>query len=354
MRKRKRKISTHSRPAKLVVLRLSHLGDLLLIIPALRALRVLYPHAEIVLVTEEEYEPLFSLVSAVDSVVGIKPRELRSCKARQRVVERINGLGPYDPMLDLHNVSRTRALRNSIHARQVLVTNKHTLGRWLLVLLKKDMLPRPWQVAYGHLMPLRALGFAGEMPDHRLEVDNERGLRLAGELGIQMYAPPLAFAPFATRSTKEWHKENYIELARLAVERLGGAVLILGSPAEGERGEALASVLRDGGINALSLAGRVGLGELPHLLSCCRALVGGDTGLAHLASACGIATVAIFGPTTPRLGFAPLGERSAVVERELTCRPCSRHGGERCPLGTLECMREIRPQMVLGALEGLI
>jgi len=58
--------------------------------------------------------------------------------------------------------------------------------------------------------------------------------------------------------------------------------------------------------------------------------------------------IAIFGATDPKFGFAPRGRYDAVVEtRGLPCRPCSIHGGERCPIGTFECMRAISPGMVL-------
>jgi heptosyltransferase-2 len=340
------------RVRKILVLRLSHLGDVLLTIPLLKALDKTFPRAEIRFLTHAEYLPLFSIVPAVDRAIGLSPQDLRS--NRKESITRINRSGPYQLLLDLHNVPATRKLRRSICAEQVLVSAKHTLERWLLILLKKDLLPRQWEVAEGHLSLLQKLDAKVDAIDYHLEVDESAGKKLAGEHNISLSPPPIALAPFATRKTREWPSEYYAELARLAHSRWKAAILVIGSPAEKERGDVLIEEMHRYGVDAINLASKLSLAELPHLLSQCSALVGGDTGLVHLAGACGTPTLAIFGPTTTRLGFAPLGDNSIAVGCELPCRPCSRHGGELCPLGTLECMEKLKPQEVCQLLSDLL
>ncbi|HEX9006414.1 MAG TPA: glycosyltransferase family 9 protein, partial [Bacteroidota bacterium] len=91
------------------------------------------------------------------------------------------------------------------------------------------------------------------------------------------------------------------------------------------------------------------------LLRRCRLLVTNDTAPQHLAVAVGTPVVAIFGPTVPRFGFAPIGPLDTVVETPgLVCRPCGIHGGERCPIGTFECMNLITVQHVLAAVDHIL
>jgi heptosyltransferase-2 len=71
----------------------------------------------------------------------------------------------------------------------------------------------------------------------------------------------------------------------------------------------------------------------------------------HMAAASGLRVVALFGSTSPVLGFAPAGEGHAVLGRELACRPCTVHGRERCPLGHFRCMRDIGTEEVWHAAE---
>ena len=83
------------------------------------------------------------------------------------------------------------------------------------------------------------------------------------------------------------------------------------------------------------------------------ALVSNDSAPMHVATAVGVPVVAVFCATTPAQGFGPYGTRAALVEADLECRPCGRHGGRRCPRGTEDCMRLVGAADVLKALRSL-
>jgi heptosyltransferase-2 len=74
----------------------------------------------------------------------------------------------------------------------------------------------------------------------------------------------------------------------------------------------------------------------------------------HIAVAEGVPVIAIFCATTPALGFYPYSSKAVVLEKDLPCRPCSSHGGRRCPLGTEACIRLIAPEQVYRAVERLL
>ncbi|MDW7996408.1 MAG: glycosyltransferase family 9 protein, partial [Bacteroidota bacterium] len=98
---------------------------------------------------------------------------------------------------------------------------------------------------------------------------------------------------------------------------------------------------------ALSLCGELSIAELLLLFRRARCVVGNDSAPIHLAELVGTPVVAIFGPTVPEFGFAPRLPRSRLIARQLPCRPCSVHGGRRCPIGTHECMESISPLEVM-------
>ena len=89
------------------------------------------------------------------------------------------------------------------------------------------------------------------------------------------------------------------------------------------------------------------------LLKHARALIAGDTGAMHLATAVGTPVLALFGPTVEAFGFFPYHAKATVLQRELGCRPCSAQGGPCCPLGHHRCLQDLQPDEVLEALRKL-
>jgi heptosyltransferase-2 len=158
--------------------------------------------------------------------------------------------------------------------------------------------------------------------------------------------PLLAVAPGSVWATKRW--PFYAELAEL----IEGRIVIVGSTADRELAAGIARIAR---ARAIDATGRLSLLASAELIRRARAIVTNDSAPLHLASAMGTPTVAIFGPTVPEFGFGPLAERSIVLGvTTLACRPCDRHGPQRCPLGHWRCMREITPRQVAAAVQELL
>jgi heptosyltransferase-2 len=74
----------------------------------------------------------------------------------------------------------------------------------------------------------------------------------------------------------------------------------------------------------------------------------------HIASALGVRIIAIFGPTTPKFGFAPYGKDNIILEKQLSCRPCSLHGSKPCKYKHYKCLNEIKPKEVISAVKSLL
>jgi heptosyltransferase-2 len=160
-------------------------------------------------------------------------------------------------------------------------------------------------------------------------------------LGDRERASPLfALAPGSVWATKRW--PYYAELARLLHPE--GTIIVVGGPDDHGLANEILDAIGGDGIDA---TGKLSLLASAELIGRATFLVTNDSAPQHLASAMNTPTVAVFGPTVPEFGFGPLAERAAVAGiTTLECRPCDKHGPQRCPLGHWRCMREITAEEV--------
>jgi len=160
--------------------------------------------------------------------------------------------------------------------------------------------------------------------------------------------PLVAMAPGSVWATKRW--PYFAELA--AALRDVGRIVVLGAEVDRPLAEEIVGAAQGRAVDA---TGRLSLLASAELISRAALLVTNDSAPLHLASAMNTPTIAVFGPTVPEFGFGPLADASNVVgNMDLTCRPCDRHGPQKCPLGHWRCMREISPEHVAGLAQSLI
>lgn len=157
--------------------------------------------------------------------------------------------------------------------------------------------------------------------------------------------PLIVLAPGSAWGTKRW--PFYTELGR----RLADAsnIVVVGGAAEIQVGNEIVKEIPDGrGANA---AGKLGILASASLIGRATLIVSNDSAPQHIASAMGTRTVTVFGPTVPEFGFGPLAPGSITGgNNRLACRPCDRHGPQRCPLGHWRCMRELSADYLSGII----
>jgi heptosyltransferase-2 len=98
--------------------------------------------------------------------------------------------------------------------------------------------------------------------------------------------------------------------------------------------------------NLVNLAGKTSLLEAAAIIKECDLMVCNDSGTMHIANAVQTDVFAFFGPTVERFGFAPFRPQDKIFQIDLECRPCTSHGGKKCPLGHFHCMLRIDPDVV--------
>ena len=215
----------------------------------------------------------------------------------------------------------TSPARSMYTKRVPYIENQHHAARlWLLAFPNEQRgQPRPDR--------LRPRLFPGD--SEKSAVDE-----LLREHGVS--GPFVALAPGSVWATKRW--PYYAELAARVATRL--PVVIIGGKDDQAQADAITTAVAPD--RAVSAVGRLSLLASAELIGRARALVSNDSSPTHMASAMGTPTITIFGPTVPDFGFGPLAPRSVVAGHPtLDCRPCDRHGPQRCPLGHWRCMREL-------------
>jgi heptosyltransferase-2 len=193
--------------------------------------------------------------------------------------------------------------------------------------------------------------FGGEVAPRapRLHVTEAAAARAASLLPPGP-GPLVGIAPGSVWPTKRWTAEGFAAVAA-ALANEGARCVLLGGPADAALATAIAA---ESGGRALVLAGRTDLATLVAIVDRLALLVANDSAPMHIACARGVAVVAVFCATTTTLGYGPYGARATVVEADLACRPCGRHGGRRCPRGTEDCMRLVDAAAVLTAARAVL
>lgn len=329
---------------QILLVRFSSIGDLLLTTPLIRALRTKHPTARITMVVREDMaETLRHNPRLTELVTWRKGSPLTELAAQLRAV-------PWTHRLDLHGSLRSLALRRLVGGSWTSYS-KHRIRRAMLIRSGGKHGGALGHVAERYFAAAAGLGVVpdGGPAEFFVTAEAQREAeRFLAEHQIGQSRTLIALAPGAAHATKRWPVEHWAALAR----RLRGTcdLVILGGP--GDRDTA-ALIAEAGGPSAASAAGRFSLSGTAALLKRARAMVGGDTGVTHLATAVGTPVVALYGPGVEAFGFFPYRARATVLQRDLPCRPCSPHGGPVCPLQHHRCLVEILPDAVEQALVAL-
>lgn len=339
---------------KILVVKMSSLGDVVQSLPALSALREAFPGAQIHWIVEETGADLLRLHPGVDRIWVVPRfrwvRHLRSpghwpllIREATRTVRALRG-HRFELALDLQGLLKSAVWMGVVRADRKVGFDGAREGA-ARVLTERY----PWGHPDGHAVE-RYLGLVEGISGWCgpvnygivLSPDAEaRAQEILRSSGGAPHRPWAVLIPAARWETKEWPRRSFARLADEIVRRTGLQVLFAGG--EGERlkiGEILSRMTEEG----VDLTGKTDIPALAALLKQARVVVSVDTGPMHLAVAVGAPVVALFGPTAPwRTG--PFGKGHRVLRPSLPCSPCFQR---RCP--TKACMGEVDPEAVLRAI----
>ena len=336
-------------PPRILIIRLSSIGDILLATPLIRWVRKAYPDAQLDFAVKEDFTDLLSENPQLDNLRILKnPHHFSSLKALKTEIHRQN----YDIIIDIHSNFRSFYLGFNSGGR-VFRWKPPRVRRALLLRFKKNLLKNEPQVPLRYLSAVKNLNITddGEGLEFFISQEGEEKCgKFFRENGLSD-RKIIAIAPGAKWFTKRWLPERYIEVCRKVIEDLKSSLIFLGDSGEYDLCHRICSNVSG---SAFNLAGRSSFAFAAAIMQRSMLFLGSDSGLGHLAAAVKTPSVIIFGPTVKEFGFFPFRNRSVVVEKDLYCRPCSHIGSDKCPEGHFRCMAEISVEEVFQAVSSLL
>ncbi|GAB4535405.1 MAG: lipopolysaccharide heptosyltransferase II [Thermodesulfovibrionia bacterium] len=337
------------------------IGDSVLTLPAIRAIRKGFPDAHISILVKPWVSDIFKGNPHIDEIILYNISKLKLIKGLRR--------RQFDMAILLQNAFDAGLIAWLSGIPERIGYRTDLRGPLLTKAIPVDSSILKRHQVYYYLNLINSIGI--ETDDHQPYIhlmDDERewarrllnnSFNIEDGFPLLLTPPLIGLNPGATYgSSKRWLTERFAELIRRIVDELNGRVIIFGSPSEVRLvDEIIRELDTDNPLpithytsRILNMAGRTTLRELIALISECDVFITNDSGPMHIASALSVPTVAIFGSTNPST-TSPFGEGNRVVYKGLPCSPCLKR---ECPEGHLRCMKDITVHDVFSALKEVI
>ena len=326
---------------KILIIRFSSLGDILLTTPSLKLIRDQYPHAEITYVTKQKFSEALIFNSNIDHLQLLNKQSLFS------FVKEIqpNRKDKIDIVIDFHNSLRSRILTLLLSTNKVVRFKKKYIARWLLVFLKINVLRNMPSIALQYMQVLKKLSITPK------------------QLPVQIYhsKPDIIFpykklyitiAPGATWYTKTWPIEYFINLTNKILNSTQVNIVFLG----GKNEISIKKIIEKNYQNndrVYDFIDTLNINETAYMISQSKILITNDSGLMHIASVFSTKIVALFLSTVPEFGFGPFCSPNnfTIISHSLKCKPCNHKGLNKCKTKKFECAHKITVDEVYSKVE---
>lgn len=335
---------------KILVRATNWVGDAVMALPALEAIRRREPRAHIAVLARPWVAELYRDQGFADQLIVFDHAGHHAGFAGIERLARELRREKFDVAILLQNAFQAAwiAWRAGIRRRIGYARDRRS---WLLS--HAVPLPQPGEIPspepYYYLELLRRAGWLEQLPMLNavaMRVGDEARKHAENRLlaaGARAGGRRIAIAPGAAfGAARCWPVERFAALADRAAAELNADVVLVGSAADRETAERIAKAMRG---KPILLTGQTTIGELPATLRVCHAFVGHDSGAMHVAAAVGVPVIGIFGPTNPE-ATAPLSDRLTVVREPVSCSPCYLR---TCPVDH-RCMQRIEVERVFTAL----
>ncbi len=320
-------------PEKILIVRLSALGDVVRCLPALTALRKAFPGAHIGWVVEKRFAGIVENHPDLDELIVLPrkdwTRQLKNPLFIPALPFRVAGFfrrlrkKKYEVAIDFQGNLRSGLVTRLCGApRRIGLAASHAKENSHRFYTETFAPPDGVHRLMWNMLMLSRLGIEGPAIEWRLPRDEEavaRAEEFTGSLNSQ--GPLVIIHPGTSKfgRFKQWPPGRFAEVARRLHEEFGGVAVVTGGPGEEQICEEVARSAGD----CAAVAPRMSLKELAALIGRANLFIGADTGPIHIAVAAGVPVVAIFGPKDPGF-YGPFGDGNEVVTADVPCRPCTK------------------------------
>ncbi len=347
---------------KILIVKLDHIGDCIVAIPAVRRLRHHFPNARLFVLAGRATQAIWSLEQAVDEVIEFDFFHARSGLGRVerteedwRALERRLAGYRFDLAVDLRKHTETRPVLQHVGARYLAGFEHQNEFPWLDIALEWSG-DQPYFHKRQHvgddLVNLADAIAAACETERRILIRERRGVPPIEDSERLFSKRVVCVHPAAGNEMRQWPAEHFVAL----IDQLASAedvhIALIGGPDEA----ALASVILDKlrcSDAVWSLIGKVRLGELPDVLTACSLFVGNNSGPHHIAAALGLPTIGIHSGVTDTGEWGPMGPQAIAISRDMSCGPCYLSKMEECSRN-FACMRQLLPGEVYHACKRLL
>lgn len=316
------------KPQRILLIRLSSLGDCVLVSGLIEQIHQSHREAKIVLAIKKQFAGLYEDDPRVELLLCDDGGKHRGLIGIWRYAREIRVWKP-DLIVDLHGTLRASMLRLMLPLHSWRRVRKNGWQR------RRQLQTRRFPKSI-HVTARFHAAWRGKTPREAHPLPP----RLVTASAFLQSRSGVALVPGAAWPTKQWPVASFVQLARQLLED-DFPVTVLGGAAESMLADHFAALAtRYPDLLSIQLANQP-LQRLRDQLAGFRLVVANDTGLMHMADAVGTPVIALFGPTAPVLGFAPQGTHATTVHGGIECSPCTLHGQKQCPLGHHACMTGI-------------
>jgi len=322
---------------KILVIRLSSIGDIILTTPVLEAIKDKYPEAILDFLVMDKFKEAISGNRHIDNLIIFEKKEFRGISGIIKFSKKLNG-NHYDIILDLHSKIRTILISRFINGK-ILRYKKRTWWKAPLVCLRWIRYKVDDTIVKNYFKPLHVLGIFYTNEKMEFDFNKEAFAR------VKNFHNFIVMAPGAANNTKKWPKEYFSELGK----RLGERIILIGGEEDFKDHEFIKEQI---GHRCVNLSGKLNLKESGALISKSKYVITNDSGPFHIARGVGRKVFVIFGPTDT--GMFEYDEKSILLYENIECSPCSLHGDKKCPKGHFNCMKTLTPEKVYKIVTGLV
>jgi ADP-heptose:LPS heptosyltransferase len=323
---------------KILIIRFSSIGDIVLTTPVIRCLKQQLPGCDVHYLTKIQYKAILVSNPYIDKIYTIE----------LNINEVINAMKAekYDFIVDLHKNFRSLGIRNKLRVKAASFP-KLNLQKWLLVQFKINKMP-PVHIVERYFEAVKHLGVKNDLQglDYFIPKKDEVNPK---NLPENFHTGYIGFVIGGQHKTKQLPVEKSLEI----LQKIDRPVLILGGPEDHEQAEEIINLTEGTFYNA---CGKFNINQSASLVKQADAIITGDTGLMHIAAAFRKKIISVWGNTVPEFGMFPYmpGKESLskIFEvKGLPCRPCSKIGFDKCPKGHFDCMNLIDTCALAGQLK---
>ncbi|HEY6505579.1 MAG TPA: glycosyltransferase family 9 protein [Chitinophagaceae bacterium] len=323
---------------KFLLIRFSSIGDIVLTTPVIRCLKKQVPGAEVHFLTKDSFRSIVEHNPYIDKLhVLAHSWELMIHELMEE---------NYDYIIDLHHNVKTLRVKKAL-GKKSFSFHKLNIEKYIYTSIKLNILPKV-HIVDRYLATVRSFGVKNDGAGLDYFIAEKEETK-KNDIPHSHHAGYIACVIGAAHSTKRWPVEKWKEFAR----QMDHPMILLGGKEDVDNGNEIASV---DDVKVYNSCGKFSLNESADLIRKAKLVVSNDTGLMHIAAAFKKPVISLWGNTVPSFGMYPYYGDSTVPHTilqvgKLWCRPCSKIGYDKCPLGHFKCMQKIGVDEVLAAVK---